>query len=407
MQQNVSFDTINLTPFKDALDAYRRGQMIILIDDADRENEGDLCVASQHVTAEQLQFMATHGRGLTCVSISKEVAQRLSIPYQVEHNSSPFHTPFTVTIDHVYVAKCGMLPSSKEKTIKALIDPNSTPADFVSPGASFPLIANPAGVLGRNGQTEGSFDLARLAGLTASGVICEILAPDGTMLRGKQLEEFAKNHNLPITSVAEIAKARLGGEVMVRKVAQSTISTDYGQWTAIVFNEDATNKEHIALVYGDALTSKTPVLTRLHSECLTGDVFGSLRCDCGEQLKSAQQLIVKNGSGIILYLRQEGRGIGLTNKLKAYALQDTGLDTVQANLELGFAADERDFQVGVNILSALNIKQIRLLTNNPEKMSDLNSGGIEVVERVPIVVKSSVYSKDYMDVKRTKLGHMF
>lgn len=398
-------NTVVLSPFADVLRDYGSGKMVIIVDHVDRENEGDLCVATEHVTQETLQFMADHGRGLICVSVDTAVAQKLNLPFQVQNNNSPFNTPFTVTVDHKSVTHRGVLPQSRALTMRALLEENAEPEDFVSPGHVFPLIAHPAGVIGRQGQTEGSYDLARLAGCKPSGVICEILHPDGTMLRGEALFEFAKKHNLTVTSVSEIIRHRVRDEVLVREVAQSSLETDFGRFRTYVFQDDVDSKEHLALVYGD-IKKRIP-LVRVHSECLTGDVFGSLRCDCGEQLEYAAKTIVKEGSGIILYLRQEGRGIGLTNKLKAYALQDSGLDTVEANESLGFAADERDFKVAGSILDALGVSKIRILTNNPDKVETLKQSGIEVVERVPLVVPATEHSKAYLETKRSKLGHIF
>lgn len=396
---------IVLTPFDQVLAAYGAGKMVIIVDDHNRENEGDLCVATEWITVSHISFMSKYGRGLICVSISSEVGDAISIPYQVEQNNSAYQTPFTVTVDHISVAKNGSLPLSKAITMKSLLYKEAKPTDFISPGSVFPLRAHPAGVLGRNGQTEGSYDLARLSGCKPSGVICEILSEDGTMLRGTQLADFAKKFNLPVTSVAEIIKARLQGEVLVREVTRNYVNTQFGTFLGIVFKDDATSKEHLAMIYGD-VSSQAQCLVRIHSECLTGDVFGSLRCDCGDQLALSSKKITEHGSGIILYLRQEGRGIGLTNKLKAYALQDTGLDTVEANLELGFAADERDFHVAAQILHALKINDIDLLTNNPEKQEVLESCGIKISRRTPVIIPANRYSFGYLDSKKTKMGHL-
>ena len=399
---------IKLDPFEEVLSAYQSGEIIILVDDKDRENEGDFCLGSEFVTGEKLQFMATHGRGLICITVNAQTAARLDLPAQTQNNNSPFHTPFTVSIDHRSVVgdATGALPKARAATMKAILDEASTPADFVSPGSVYPLVAHPAGVLGRQGQTEGSYDLSRLAGLLPSGIICEILETDGTMMRGQNLAAFAKSHGLLVTSVAEVIRARVRGEILVRQVASSAVETAYGVFQATVFQDDVSNKEHLALIYGDISKQKS-VLTRIHSECLTGDVFGSLRCDCGDQLAESCQRIVAEGCGVILYLRQEGRGIGLTNKLRAYALQDEGLDTVEANVKLGFAVDERDFQVAARILKDLKIEAVRLLTNNPEKLDVLAEHGIMIQERVPLIISSNNFSAGYLDVKKSKLGHLY
>lgn len=398
--------TQEFTPFDKVLEDYRNGKMVILLDHVDRENEGDLAIATEFVTTEALAFMANHARGLICTSIGPEIAERLNIPLQVTNNNAPFNTPFALTIDHKTVAGRGVLLESRAKTMRALVDPNATADDFVSPGHVFPLIANPAGVIARQGQTEGSSDLARLAGLQPSGVICEIMNPDGTVMKGQALHDFAKEHNIAITWVPEIIKYRIQGEALIRKVAENICDTEFGTFRALVFKEDVSAKEHMALVYGDLSSTPTP-LVRIHSECLTGDVFGSLRCDCGEQLARSARMIQEAGAGIILYLRQEGRGIGLGNKLKAYALQDMGLDTVEANEELGFAADERDFIVAARILQALSVSQVRLMTNNPDKLETLQQHGIQIVERVQIIVEPTDHSRGYLEAKRTKLGHLY
>jgi 3,4-dihydroxy 2-butanone 4-phosphate synthase/GTP cyclohydrolase II len=399
-------DTLPIAPFAEVLEAYRQGKMVIMVDDQNRENEGDLCLATEFVTPEAIQYMASEGRGLICVTMGAELAASLQLPPQAENNNSPFHTPFTVSIDHVSVASCGALPASRALTMRKLLEQQVAPSDFKSPGSVFPLVANPAGVLGRQGQTEGSYDLARLAGLYPSSIICEILAEDGTMLRGDALVAYAQKHNLLITSVEEVIRARISGEALVRKISTYTAQLELGAFQVTVFRDDATNREHFSVQYGDPRKTKD-VLVRIHSECLTGDVFGSLRCDCGDQLQESLRRIVAEGAGVVLYLRQEGRGIGLANKLKAYALQDTGLDTVEANERLGFAADERDFQVAVGMLDALQISSIRLLTNNPEKLDVLTHSDITIVERLPLVVKENPYSSDYLAVKKSKLGHLF
>lgn len=406
--KNQSKDSaeVELSSFDEVLRDVQAGKAVIIIDDKNRENEGDIVIAAECVTAEHLSFMMREARGLICVSLSQAVAERLELPLQAINNASQFGTPFTVNVDHHSVADKGVSASARATTIKALIDPKSAANDFVTPGHVFPLVAHPAGVLGRKGQTEGSFDLARLAGFNSSGVICEILADDGTMARGAVLNEFAKKHALTVTSVAEITRYRLEQEVRVRLLRQSEEETDFGNFSVSVFKDDVDGKEHLALSLGDLQNANVAPLVRVHSECLTGDVFGSQRCDCGAQLSDALQQIRASGCGALLYLRQEGRGIGLTNKLKAYELQDSGLDTVEANVHLGFAPDQRDFVVAARILESLGLRRIRLITNNPEKIAVLERSGIEVVERVKSIVKVSADAASYVQVKRAKLGHL-
>jgi 3,4-dihydroxy 2-butanone 4-phosphate synthase / GTP cyclohydrolase II len=392
-------------PFPEALAHYQQGGMIILIDDEDRENEGDLVVATEKITADQLAFMARHGRGLTCVSISEETATLLRLPLQSPLNQSPFGTPFAVTIDHASVVGRGGLPSSIALTLHRIVAADASPDDFVCPGHVFPLIAHSSGVLGRRGQTEGSLELSRFAGLRPSGVICEILRSDGEMARGQELRAFADTYGLKIASVEQLVRHRLESESFVRISANSLLETDHGVFHVYVFEDDASRKEHMALVYGDPVSQSAPLI-RLHSECLTGDVFGSSRCDCGEQLDIAMCAIVKAGAGIVLYLRQEGRGIGLENKMRAYELQDQGKDTVEANVCLGFRPDERDFSVAVHMLQALSVSKVRLLTNNPLKVQRLQELGISVLERVPIVVPPTGDNRSYLSAKREKMGHV-
>lgn len=397
-----------VSPFEEVLRVYRDGGMVIVADRADRENEGDLVVATECITAEQVAFMMREARGLICVSLSSDVAEQLQLPLQVVNNNSPFGTAFTVSVDHRAVVAEGVTASARARTMRALVDDAATAGDFVSPGNVFPLVANPAGVLGREGQTEGSHDLSQLVGMKPSGVICEILNPDGTMARGKSLEEFASRHRLPITTVDEIIRYRISREVLVRKVGSREVDTDFGRFVAHAFINDADGKEHVVLTYGDRYSTSVPdgCLVRIHSECLTGDVFGSQRCDCGPQLAQAMEAIVAEGSGALVYLRQEGRGIGLLNKLKAYALQDAGHDTVEANVKLGFAPDERDFRVAGKILHALGIAGIRLLTNNPVKVDTLVACGLKVLGRVPVVIPATPHSEGYLRTKREKLGHI-
>lgn len=397
--------SLNLSTIEEVLCDIKEGKVVIIVDDKQRENEGDLVVATEKVTADILSFMMHAARGMICVSISNELAEKLRLPLQVLNNNSPFNTPFAVSIDHKSISGRGMTASARTKTLLALIDDSTMPEDLVTPGHVFPLIANPSGVIARQGQTEGSFDLARLAGLKESGVICEILNDDGTMARGDQLNAFAQKHALKICSVEQIIKYRMSKEVLVKDVATSKVQTDYGEFETHVFEDELDGKEHLALVYGDISKEKS-VLTRIHSECLTGDVFGSRRCDCGNQLDFAMKEIVNYGSGVILYLRQEGRGIGLLNKLRAYELQDAGHDTVEANLQLGFMADEREYAVAANMLHKLGVKSLNLMTNNPRKIDKLQALGLVIEKRLPIVVESDAYSKTYLETKRTKLGHL-
>lgn len=399
--------SFTIAPFEEVVKRFRAGEMVIIVDDADRENEGDITIATECITPEQVSFMMREARGLICVTISPELAEKLHLPLQVINNNSPFNTPFAVSVDHRSVGGLGVTAAARATTMRKIIELGATMEDFVSPGHVFPLVANPAGVIGRQGQTEGSYDLARIAGLAPSGIICEILNPDGTMARGEKLEEFAKKHGLLITSIEEIMRYRVNEEVLVRAVSKRELETDYGMFTTHVFQDDVDGKEHLALVRGDLARfneSNVP-LVRIHSECLTGDVFGSRRCDCGAQLDHAMRRIVEENAGIVLYLRQEGRGIGLANKLRAYELQDRGRDTVDANLELGFEADSRDFAVAAKILAGFGLKKIRLLTNNPQKFKQLSTFGIEIAERIPVVVPEDEYSKGYLETKRRKMGH--
>lgn len=398
---------VSTAELRGLLARFKQGQPLIVVDDVDRENEGDIIIAAEAVTPEMLSFLMTEARGLICVSISEQLARSLELPFQVDTNNSQFRTPFAVSIDAHEVATCGVTATARATTILSMLRPDATRRDFVTPGHVFPLIANDAGVLGRQGHTEAALDLARLAGMMHAGVLCEVLNPDGTMARGQQLFEFAAKHNIAVTSIAAIRNYRLQNEVAVRHLAMGEVATDAGDFTAHLFIDDAGQKEHLALVRGDLSgvpTSYAP-LVRMHSECLTGDVFGSRRCDCGGQLQGALRSIVAEGIGVVLYLRQEGRGIGLENKLRAYALQDQGRDTVEANLELGFQADERDFVVGAHILRSMGLERIRLITNNPSKVAAMERCGISVVERLASLAEPDPCSSGYLATKRTKLGH--
>ncbi len=408
MCAHSSGDALPLDPFDQVLAAFAAGRPVVLVDDADRENEGDVVVATEAVTAETMVFLMEQARGLICVSISGETARRLELPLQVTTNNSPYQTPFAVSIDGVDVVPLGVTARGRATTMRKLLDPLATASDFIVPGHVFPLIANPAGVFARAGHTEGVYDLARLAGMAPSGILCEILNPDGTMARGSSLIDFARRHGLLITSIQAIKDYRAQHETSVRVVSTRDVETAHGVWRAHIFADDAAGKQHVAMICGDregGEQQRVP-LVRIHSECLTGDVFGSRRCDCGPQLDGAMKLIAQAQDGIIVYLRQEGRGIGLENKVKAYALQDQGLDTVEANLELGFGADERNFAVAAHMLRALGIGEIRLITNNPVKAETMERLGIIVRERVAMITEPDPCSSGYLATKRDKLGHL-
>ncbi len=389
-----------------ALDDIRHGKMVILVDDEDRENEGDLVAAAELVTPEIINFMATQGRGLICLSLTEARADELDLPLMVTDNSSSFGTAFTVSIEARQGVTTGISVADRAHTIQVAVADKTTARDLARPGHIFPLRAQKGGVLVRTGQTEGSVDLARLAGLKPAGVICEIMNADGTMARMPQLEIFAAEHDLKIISVADLVAYRMRKELLVRRAAETTIPTPFGGiFRAIVYENDVDHAQHMALIKGEIKTGE-PVMVRVHSECLTGDVFGSQRCDCGEQLHASMAQIEEEGSGVILYMRQEGRGIGLVNKIKAYALQDQGQDTVEANHSLGFKDDLRDYGIGAQILADLGINQLRLMTNNPRKMVGLEGYGLKIVERVPIEVPAHQDNLEYLKTKREKMGHL-
>ncbi len=384
---------------------YRQGKFVIIVDDEDRENEGDLCLAAEHVTSEAVNFMAREGRGLICVPLTEERCDELDLPPMVEQNTSNHGTAFTVSVEARGKTTTGISTADRAATVKVLADQKSKPQDLLRPGHIFPLRAKKGGVLKRAGQTEASIDLARIAGLTPAAVICEILNADGTMARVPDLLKVSELHGIGIVSVADIIRYRMRNERLVHRVAAPQLPTRFGDFRAVAYRSEATNEEHLALVKGD-LETDVPVLVRVHSACLTGDVFGSARCDCGAQLEKSLEMIAAEGRGVLLYLLQEGRGIGLFNKLRAYELQEQGLDTVTANEKLGFAPDVRDYGIGCQILRDLGVKKMRLMTNNPSKYVALDGFGLEIVERVPIEIPPTDGTREYLATKKAKMGHL-
>jgi 3,4-dihydroxy 2-butanone 4-phosphate synthase/GTP cyclohydrolase II len=393
------------TTVQEAAELYRRGEFVIIVDDEDRENEGDLCIAAERVTAESVNFMARFGRGLICLALTEDRCRELDLPLMVEHNTTNFGTAFTVSIEARGRVTTGISAADRAETVRVAIDPKSRPHDLARPGHVFPLRARKGGVLKRAGQTEASVDLAQIAGVTPAAVICEIMNEDGTMARLPDLKEFAIRHGLKIISVADIIKYRMQTEKHVHCLAAPIMPTDYGDFRVHAYKSDITGEEHIALVHGD-VREEDEVLVRVHSSCLTGDVLHSNRCDCGAQLERAFERIAEEGKGVILYLLQEGRGIGLINKLRAYELQDQGADTIEANAKLGFAPDIRDYGTGSQILRDLGVRKIRLMTNNPAKYVAIEGFGLEIVERVPLEIAPSQTTKKYLETKKKKLGHI-
>jgi len=390
-----------------AVEEIKAGRMVILVDDEDRENEGDLCIAAEKVTPEAINFMAKYGRGLVCLAMSNAMIDKLDLPMMVDNNTSAFQTGFTVSIEARCGVTTGISAADRARTIHTAVADNAKPSDLVRPGHIFPLRAREGGVMVRVGQTEGSVDLARMAGLKPAGVICEIMDEDGTMARMPALEKFSQEHGIGICTIADLVEYRMKNEAFVHRAAESVIPTQHGgEFRMIAFENDVDQLLHVALVKGQIEPEK-PVMVRVHSECMTGDIFGSLRCDCGDQLHKAMSMIEKEGVGVILYLRQEGRGIGLVNKLKAYELQrKQGLDTVEANRRLGFKADMRDYGLGAQMLVNLGVRKMRLLTNNPKKMIGLEGYGLTIVEQIPIEVQPNEYNRCYLECKKLKMGHL-
>jgi 3,4-dihydroxy 2-butanone 4-phosphate synthase/GTP cyclohydrolase II len=396
-----------LNTIEEALDDVRKGKVIIVVDDEDRENEGDFITAARNATPEVINFMATHGRGLICAPLTEERAHELKLDMMVPANTSLHETPFTVSVDLLgHGCSTGISASDRSKTVKALIDPSIKPSEFGRPGHIFPLKSKPGGVLRRTGHTEATVDISVLAGFEPCGVLVEILNEDGTMARLPQLIKIAERFNLKIISIEDLIAYRLAKESIVKRQVEVNMPTEWGDFKLIDYNVQTNGQEHLVLVKGEWKKDEA-ILVRMHSSCVTGDIFGSCRCDCGGQLHQSMQMIEKEGKGVIVYLNQEGRGIGLLNKLKAYKLQEEGLDTVEANVELGFKVDERDYGVGAQILRDLGVRKIKLMTNNPKKRAGLIGYGLEIVENVPIVVKSNPHNAKYLQTKKDKMGHSF
>jgi 3,4-dihydroxy 2-butanone 4-phosphate synthase / GTP cyclohydrolase II len=395
---------MSFAPIEEAIEEIRAGRMVVVCDDEDRENEGDLTMAAQFVTPEAINFMAKEGRGLICLALTPQRCDELGLDLMAAKNESPFETPFTVTIEARDGVTTGISAADRARTIQVAIDPESAPRDLVQPGHVFPLKSKPGGVLERTGQTEAAVDLARLAGLNPSGVICEVMNDDGTMARVPDLERYCGRHGLKMITVADLIAYRRRHDRLVERVVSTRLPTAFGEFDVVGYRSLVDDKHHVAMVKGE-IDGQPDVLVRVHSECLTGDVFHSLRCDCGEQLESALAMIEREGRGVLLYLAQEGRGIGLLNKLKAYNLQDKGLDTVDANLELGLPVDLRDYGIGAQILSDLGLSSIRILTNNPKKIRGLEGYGLSVTDQIPIVHAANPHNEAYLRAKRDRLGH--
>ncbi len=394
-----------LDSIEGAIKDIRAGKMVIVVDDEDRENEGDFIIAARMVTSEVINFMSKEGRGLICAPLAEDRCDELGLDLMVNSNTSLHETPFTVSVDLLgHGCTTGVSAHDRAKTIQALIDPTAKPSDLGRPGHVFPLKAKKGGVLRRAGHTETAIDLARLAGFEPAGVLVEIMSEDGTMARLPQLEKIAKKFNLKVISIKDLIEYRLKRDSLIEEIVRVEMPTKYGNFKLVVFNEKSTQREHLALLKGEWQKDE-PVLTRVHSSCFTGDILGSLRCDCGEQLHKAMQMVEHEGKGIILYMNQEGRGIGLVNKLRAYKLQEEGMDTVQANIHLGFGTDERDYGVGAQILRHLNVTRLKLMSNNPKKRAGLKGYGLEIVDIIPIEVKSNPHNEKYLQTKRDKLGH--
>ena len=396
---------MSIASIPEAIEDIRAGKFVIIVDDDDRENEGDLTLAAERVTAETINFMTLHARGLICLPMIGKRLDELDIPLMVRDNTSKFSTAFTVSVEAKRQVGTGISAADRAETIKTVIDPLTRTDDLVRPGHMFPLRAREGGVLARAGHTEAIVDLARLAGLYPAGVLCEIMNEDGSMARLPQLEVMSEHYGIKIVTIADLIAYRYRHERLVHRVVEAKLPTEYGEFTAIAYKSDIDPDEHLALVMGDVSTEE-PVLVRVHSECVTGDVFGSLRCDCGGQIAMAMQSIADEERGVFLYMRQEGRGIGFEHKIRAYALQDNGLDTVEANLRLGFAPDLRDYGIGAQVLAELGLHQIRLLTNNPKKVIGLESYGLKVVETVPLIVRPNPYNRHYLETKQKKMGHL-